>query len=262
MKNIMTEKNCSIVDNKTYLYMDIDDISDLSFKKIGQGSEADIYKFNRDILFKVYKKELIDEMEEIYNAERIDELSMKKGINKNILPIGPLYLYGDFIGCTIHNCRFSLDFDYFDYVIGLDNKIDKLIEINEKLHDLEQNNMYYIDLKSSNILLQRLKTPEIVGIDGNSVRLMEDRNGYYSYRMYSEFFCLIIEKIFRYKMPFSNQISIDEVFESYNIPKKLKKEFYNENYNYEVIRDFLYYIKEDIVNLKNSLSSKKLTFSF
>lgn len=257
MKNIVIDKNCSIVENKTYLYMDIDDISELNLKKIGQGSEADIYKFNRDLLFKVYKKELIDEMSEIYNDDRIDEISRKKKINKRVLPMGPLYLHGDFIGCTIPNCKFPLN---FDYVIGLDNKINKLIEINEKLHNLEQNNMYYVGLKSSNILLQGLKTPEIIGIDGNSIRLMEDRNGYYSYRMYSEFFYLIIEKIFKYKIPFSNQISIDEVFKKYDIPNKLIKEFYNENYNYKTIRDFLYYIKEDISNLRNSLSDKKLIF--
>lgn len=262
MEKLIVDKNCSIVDNKTYLYLDVEDVSNLNLKKIGQGTEADIYYFNKDMLLKVYKKNLIDDMPEIYNEERIKEISRKKRIDQNSLPIGPLYLYGDFIGCTICNHKHTVDLNGLNYVIGLENKVNILIDINEKLHQLEQNKMYYVGLKSSNILLEKLKTPTIVGMDGNSIRLSEDKNNYYSFRMYCEFFNLIVEKLFNYVGVLDNQISIDEVFEPYNIPKELRKEFYKENYNYEVIKQFLYYIKDNVSYIKKIKSNKKLTLIY
>jgi hypothetical protein len=247
-----------LLENKMYLYLDTDNISDLNLKKVGSGSESEIYLLNNNILLKVYKEELLEEMPEIYNDDRICEISRKK-IKQTKLPIGPLYINGEFKGCFNNEIKYAPNLEKIKFIIGKENKINKFLELNEKLHELEENKLYYIGLKSTNILLPKLKDIALVGLDGNSVRLSEDKNGYYSYRMYSELLCLILEKIFN-KPPIKDEdIIVDDIFDNYLVPYKIKEEFYNKNYSYELIRDFLNYIKEEI-SIKNNDITKKLTF--
>lgn len=226
---------------------------ELKLKKIGSGTEADIYKYNNKFLIKQYKKDLLIQIKEIYNEERILKIaSMRDRIKNTNLLYGPVYINDSFIGALLYNHRFSPNLNFFDVITNINFKINKLLELTNNLKELEDNNIYHIDLISKNVLLQYMKDIKIIDIDGKSARFEEDRNGYYKNKMYGSLFDLVLEKLFLFDIDsYENNIFVenninylDIAFEKYDIDNSYIEEFNKEKYSYQLLRDFLLYLKD------------------
>lgn len=251
----MKKLDYDVVDNKFYFYTD-GEKEELKLRRIGGGTEADIYVLNKQYLVKIYKEELIEDKPEIYNEDRILEIASLRGkIKKTNLLYGPMYINGEFKGCITYNHRYACNLNYMGLIPSTNYKIDRLLEVNEALCELEKNGIYHIDIIPENVLLSKFKTAHIIDVDGKSVRLREDRNGYYSKKMYGNLFDMILDKLFYYRVD-ENEMShfyIDEAFSSYDIKSCFKEELYSEKFSYELMRDFLQSLKQDEV-LKKKLT--------
>ena len=251
----MKKLDYEIVDNKFYFYTE-EEKEDLKLRRLGGGTEADIYVFNNQYLIKIYKEELLEDKSEIYNEDRILEIaSLREKIKKTNLLYGPMYINGEFKGCITHNHRYACNLHYMGLIPSTNYKIDRFTEINEALFELEKKGIYHIDIIPENVLLSKFKTAHIIDVDGKSVRLREDRNGYYSKKMYGNLFDMILDKLFDYKID-ENEVSdfyIDEAFSLYDIKNSFKEELYDEKFSYELMKEFLEYLKQDEV-LKKKLT--------
>ncbi len=252
----------SIYGNKLYLFTDNEDKDSLKLRKIGSGTEADIYYFNKDILFKIYKRELIDTNPKIYNELRIEEIASKRNIlKKSKLLIGPIYINGEFRGCMIHNHRFAPKFNFVKLIPNNDYVINRFIEVADALKELEDNNMCHKDLREENILLPKLKKSELIDLDGKSIIFYGDSKKNYSAEMYDKLFQLILHIIFDVYYDNENELIdesiliydklqiyenfIYEAFKSYKIPNSFIEEFSKRDSSYELIYNFLNFLKKD-----------------
>lgn len=253
----MKKNNYIVNENKFYFYTENGKIDDLGLKRLGGGTEADIYILSNKLLIKVYKEELIKEKPEIYNADRILEIASKRDlIRKTALTYGPMYINDEFKGCIIYYHRYSYNFDYIGLISSNDFRLNRLSEINDSLRELELNSLYHIDVTPNNILLYKFMSSKIIDIDGKSVRL-NDKKGSYQSRMYGNLFDLILDKIFDYQVS-ENELSdfyIEDAFEGYNISDSFIRELNRNKFNYELLKDFLNYLRKD------NVLKKKLTIS-
>lgn len=235
--------------NRLFLFIDSGRISSLNLKKIGSGTEADVYEFDENYLIKIYKDGLIDRYKEIYNEERIKEIAEKRDeIEKTNLVYGPVYINQEFRGVLTHNHRYSFNFNIIDFIPSIKFKIQKLLELTENLRELEKNGIYHIDITEDNVLLSPFQIPKIIDTDGKSIRLNNDKNNYYQYRMYGGLFDLFLRKIFSFDIEkYQSDDYLEAAFDGYNIDSSFLSELSKEKYNYELMRDFLNYLKDSKV---------------
>lgn len=236
--------------NGVYLYIDNFDINNLRLRKIGQGEEANVYYFNRDILFKIYKKGIIEGNENIYNEDRINEIAARrKLIIKSKLLYGPIYINGEFAGCTVYNHRYAPRFIIIKMIPSNNYALDRFVEVIDAIRELEINDMYHMDLRPENILIPKFKKSELIDLDGKSMILSDKDNSEYSKKMYNNLFNLMLKLLFDffYKDCSNHDKYIDEAFKYYKIDKSFISEFYKENFDYEILYDFLSYLKTDKV---------------
>lgn len=262
----LNNDNCIIIDNKFYLYIN-EESTNLPLKKIGSGTEADVYIFKGNILFKIYKQELLDEKLEIYNENRICEISEKRNIiKKTKLTFGPVYINGEFRGAAVYYHRLAPNFNYVTLIPSDNYVIDRFDEVLTELNEFEKNNMYYMDLNPKNILLPRFKSSQIIDCDGKSICLCEDKDNYCKKIMYDGFRDLMLEKLFDVEFEVLEEYKnvdlylylnkfdelIDEVSDQYGISEEFRNEFKSTLLNYEILKNFLNYLKKD------KILSKKL----
>lgn len=249
----LDEEKYSLYDNKLFLFIDV---KDLNLKKIGSGTEADIYRFNNDYLLKIYKEGLIDEKSEIYNEFRLEEIACLRNRVKNTnLLYGPVYINQEFSGALTYNHRYAPNLNILDLIPSTKYKLRIFQELLENLKEFESNGMYHIDITEENVLLPFLKSPKIIDTDGKSIRLDEDRNSYYEYRMYGGLFDLMLRRLFDYDIQEETPDNyLQEAFKGYKIDPAFIYELRKEKYNYELMRDFLTYLKTNKI-----LSYKKET---
>lgn len=253
----LDKDNCITIENKIYLFTDEEKFP---LRKIGSGTEASLYAFKKNLLIKLYKEELLYEKTQIYNEDRICEIAKKRDIiKKSELPFGPVYINGEFRGAAVYYHRLAPNFNYVNMILSDDYVINRFNEVLDSLKEFEDNGMYYIDLVPTNILLPKLKHSQIIDCDGKSIRLTEDRNGSYKEMMYHGFRDLMLEKIFdiepetleEYKDAdsYSNAYSelIDDICDKYAISEEFRNEFNSASQDYEKLKDFLTYLKQDKV---------------
>lgn len=249
------DNNAIIIGNKVYLYTDSDS-EELGLKKIGNGTEADVYVYNKDMLIKLYKKELIESNPEIYNEDRILEIADKKRvIKKSKLTYGPVYINGKFRGCALYYHRFAPNFNFIGYLPYNDYKFNRINDVLDELEELDENNMYYLDLTPNNILVPKFKKTELIDADGKSIELSKCKDDFYRKKMYGGFFYLLFETVFglyydeikEYINDDEFNLLLDNIFDEYHISDEFREEFKKEMFDYEILKDFLLYLKEDKV---------------
>lgn len=251
----MKKTNYIANNNRFYFYTENDRIDELGLRRLGGGTEADIYVLSNQFLIKIYKEQLIEDKPEIYNDSRILEIASKRDlVRRTILTYGPVYINDKFKGCIIYYHRKSCNFNYIGLIPSNNYRLKRLIEINDSLRELELNNLYHIDIRPSNVLLVKFMNSKIIDIDGKSVRL-NDKKGSYQARMYGNLFDLILDKVFDYQVD-ENDLSdfyIEDAFGGYNISDSFIRELNKNKFNYELLKDFLNYLKKD------DILKKKLT---
>lgn len=247
------ESNCIIVGNKVYLYTD-DDNEELGLKKIGSGTEADVYVYNSDMLIKIYKKELLEENPEIYNEDRILEIADKKRcIKKSKLTYGPVFINGDFRGCALYYHKYAPSFNFIGFLPYNNYKFNRINDVLDELDEFAKNNMYYVDLTPNNILVPKLQKSALIDADGKSIKISPVDKEYCSKKMYGDFFDLMLETVFgmhykeieEYKDNDEFDVLIDSIFDEYHMSKEFREEFKNELFSYETLKDFALYLKQD-----------------
>lgn len=238
----LDEEDYSLYMNRLYLF---DEIRNLHLKKIGSGTEADIYKFNKEYLLKIYKDQLLEEKSEIYNDDRLEQIaSLRNKLKNTNLVFGPVYINQEFSGALTYNHRCAPNLNILDLIPSTKYKLRIFQELLENLREFENNNLYHIDITEKNVLLPFFKSPKIIDTDANSIRFEEDRNSYYEYRMYGGLFDLMLRRLFHYDMQGDVPDNyLQEAFKGYNIDPVFMHELSNEKYNYELMRDFLTYLK-------------------
>lgn len=253
----MKKTNYIVDGNRFYFYTETGRIDELGLRRLDGGTEADIYVLSNKLLIKVYKEQLLEEKPQIYNDERILEIASKRDlIRKTTLTYGPMYINDEFKGCIIYYYRKSYNFNYIGLIPSNDYRLNRLIEINDNLRELELNGLYHIDITPSNVLLVKFMNSKIIDIDGKSVRL-NDKKGSYQSRMYGNLFDLILDKIFDYQIN-ENDLSdfyIEKAFDGYDINANFIRELNKNKFNYELLKDFLNYLRKDDI-LKKRLTMK------
>lgn len=248
MKKLAND-NYDLYGNKLYIFSD--NLEKLNLRKIGEGTEGTLYVLDNKHLIKIYKKNLIEEQEEIYNEFRIEEIARRRDLIRNThLVYGPVFLNGEFAGALTHFHRFSPSLEVLNYIPSNDYKIDRFLEINDNLKELENNGIYYVDLTSKNVLLPRLKKTRIIDTDGKSTRLDDYDREYYKRKMYESLFHLILQILFHFDIDSLEEDVprekdyIDIIFENSKIDKEILSEIRKEKFNYELIREFLLQLKD------------------
>ena len=245
----LAKDNYDLYGNKLYIFSD--NLEELNLKKVGEGTEGTLYVLDNKHLIKIYRPNLIEEQEEIYNEFRIEEIARRRDFVRNThLVYGPVFLNGEFSGALTHFHRFSPSLDILNYIPSKDYKIDRFLEINENLHELENNGIYYVDLTSKNVLLPRLKKTRIIDTDGKSTKLGNYDKEFYKRKMYESLFYLILEILFHFdieeyeKEDHMDENYIEMIFENTKVDKDVLTQLRYERYSYDLIKKLLIELKE------------------
>ncbi|MBO6145214.1 MAG: hypothetical protein J6O62_00250 [Bacilli bacterium] len=246
----LEKDNYDLYGNKLYIFTD--NINGLNLKKIGEGTEGKIYILDKKHLIKIYRPNLLEEQEDIYNEYRIEEIAKRRNLVKNThLVYGPVFINGEFSGALTHFHRYSPNLDILDYIPSKEYKINKFLEINENLHELEKNGIYYVDLTPKNVLLPKLKKIRIIDTDGKSTKLEDYDKDYYRNKMYENLYLLILEKLFYFDIEsYEDEDHLDEdyleeLFQNTKINPDILSEIRHGRFNYELMKQFLIQLKEE-----------------
>lgn len=242
--------------------LSLEDIKKL--KKIGSGTDANIYKINNELLLKVYHKDSIHskidlESEVIktdkpayfkrkceyqgycYDEDGVrlsynDIINFAKKKQQNIslssLPYESFFINDHFKGCFLHYYKYHLPISSFQF-LPEKTKLKLFKRILPKLDELLKNNIYTIDLYNkrnshaphNNIIVNSRLNPQIIDLEGRSVAYTAKFNQNYFEQTMFGLTTLLLEFIF-------NQYLDDYYDESYEY-EDYYYHFFNTTHNIE-----------------------------
>ncbi|MBE6161172.1 MAG: hypothetical protein E7158_03030 [Firmicutes bacterium] len=256
-------KNIDVLRNEAMHFSNLNSNQVSKLKIIGKGTDANVYRINKNLLLKLYKlpqsniKSSNDEIiktdkpqkfintfkfqSRCYNEEGLrlgykDLIEManikQEKINLTYLPLAPCYIDNSFRGCILKNCRPNIPIDFFKFLPER-KKLIIIQKILMKFKELIANNIYPYDLynkidsdhQHNNIIIDFKLEPTIIDLDGKSTAYTESFNETYYYDSTFGISCLTLEFLF-------NQDMIDFFDEPFEL-KDYYQDFYKGKIDYE-----------------------------
>lgn len=206
------------------------------------GTEATFKIYSPTELLKVYYTPTQSELEKIEYL-----ISNYKNKLKTKMPLETVYLNDEFIGVLLHYFKDAYHFSALKGMNDINLKINKLNELRSKLLELSDNNLYTIDLHSSNVLLTKKNFDvEIIDIDRNGL-IISDKNDDQLYNtMTYKYMKLILEILFKEYHPIlSTSINkTSEILEKYKVDSIYIEHIINKNTNFCFAEDFIEYVRK------------------
>ena len=205
---------------------------------VGEGNEATVYKLNDDKVLKLYHTP------KHYLENKIIELVKRQALIKNTrLPVGTVYIGDLFIGCIHVYHQNAVNFENLKDSLDHPYRIDKFRKLNNNIDELIQNNIYYDDLDSENVLITPNNRVELIDTDSVSISSSTTKNNKRKVLIYNKLKSMIIECLFNEEY-FFNEV---EVLSHYRVKDKYIDQIVSQNVSSQFYNDFFDYLEKDKV---------------
>ena len=145
----------------------------------------------------------------------------------------------------------------FLIIPSIDYKINRMNELLCNVKELQDNGIFHFDLTAENLLLPYMKHIKIIDCDGKSIEFSNRKNEYYETIVYRNLFILMLNQLFNFTncedqslLENYNDCSIESFLSGFNIDSSLIDDIQKERYCYELLRDFLMYVKNNKILIK------------